>query len=201
MSLNETIIEYLKVFISAPLATVACVLAAIIIFRKELSALLARLQSLKVFGSEVNLDTQSSNEPRTNNASSTVGDVDKLRKQMERIKRDKKNQKAEISERDDLINELLKKLQNMEYKYLNSFLVRKTKKLLHRVVEQDSLKFGAAMSFLTELGASSDEASIIIEVLTKNELVAIKDSALAATDKGKSFDQFIASQFGKAVTS
>lgn len=199
MSVNQTIVDYLEVLLSAPVVSLICFLIAVLLFKKEISSLLNRLKSLKIFGNEANLDTQTSTEAR--NETTPADEVDKLKRQIDKVKKEKKSQKNEISERDGLINDLLRQVETMENRYLNLYFVRKTKVLLSEIVQQGQMDMKTALNRLSELGAPQSEASIIINLLLKYELIKQNVNIFHPTDKGKRVQAYIATHSNDAKKS
>lgn len=179
MAVAQIVLEYLKVFLTAPVMAGAVALTFIIIFREQVSGLIARLATIRVPGGELSapqLPGTPATAP-TNLPDIPPGDEPALPPAI-----------ADTAELQERFNAERARAYLWEYRYLNLFLVPASQRVLEWFASLgERPTYAMYYSYWTTVIPDPSQRSTIISVLESHFLVQRQNDLLEITPKGREY--------------
>lgn len=181
------VLEYLKVFLSAPVMGAVVALTFLTLFKNEIRKYISRIASIKFPGGT---------EVSTSQAEVSVGEAREAQRPPPQVSEPAPNLPAGLTlDQQDEVNQLLKAERAAsylwEYRYLNRFLVYQTQQVLDWLV-------GVPQPITTHLYDThwllqipkAEERNAIIFALQAHHLIQITGEKLEITDKGREYQEW-----------
>lgn len=177
------VLEYLRVFLSAPPMVAITVIICLILFRKDIKALLRRVASIRLPGGAELLTPQSQRqEGEINNP------LPKVEPPVVEIPNLSPQQRQEI---ENLIKSERANAYQWEYRYLNHFLVRGTQVVLDWLASMPQpVSIHFASSFWLPIIPSTEDRVAIVKALEAHQLIQVKGDGIEVTPKGREYLQW-----------
>lgn len=188
MDTATLVLEYLKVFLSAPPIVSGVALAFMILFRKQIGGLIDRAWRIKFPGGEVSASQQ-------DQAKTEFTPPDAAAKQLRAQEVKLPNTIQVTPEQAQQIVQLVQSERAnaalWEYRYLNYYLVRSTQLVLEWLAAQPQpVSMRLLDSYLQPLIPDANERAAIVNALQTHHLIVVSADAITVTPKGREYLQW-----------
>lgn len=188
MEIAELVLEYLKVFISFPVATVVIVLAVLIMFKEPVATLLANISKAKLPGG-IELETHQNlrNDQSDKKVSVPEDSIEKIEGLPTSLNT---QQKSEV---ESLLKSHIANTYLWEYRFLNFYFVKGTQLVLDWLV---TLNQATTVTHFDSIWMhtipNANERLAIITSLQNHHLIQLDESsgAITVNPKGKEYQQW-----------
>jgi hypothetical protein len=187
LAIAELVLEYLKVFISFPVATVVSVLAVLIMFKESVATLLTNISKAKLPGGiELQMTKNLSSDQSHKEGSVPKGSIEKIEGIPEGLD---EGQKSEV---ESLLKRHIANTTLWEYRCLNFYFVRYTQLVLDWFISNQPTTVTDFDSVWMQIIPDLNERSAIIDCLKNHQLIQLDELTRVITVelKGKDYQQW-----------
>ena len=186
MEIAKIILEYCRVFLSAPVMIAVAAISFFVLFREDLKALFLRIAMIRLPGGAELLTSQSQRQEReAEHSKKPIPEPSLVPVNLPELP---------LQERKEIENIIKSERANAylwEYRYLNYFLVYRTQQVLDWLATvPQPVSFYFANSFWLPIIPNAEERTAILNALTMHHLVQMKGEAIEVTPKGREYLQW-----------
>lgn len=180
----------------------AVVIIFLILFRKEIAALISKIKNLKVFGSEIDINSERQDDEGIKKVEEVVEDGNStnanraaLNNYLNLLQQQEMERTQQVESLQSQLREAQIKALGFEFAYLSGYFVLNTKRALAYINKNEGILkelFLKDFNVPNEIPNRDSELLTILSVLNRAELIKINpNNTLETTEKGRLFLSFI----------